>query len=211
MEILYFDILDSTQKYLTNLVRESKIDREVAVVAKIQRSGVGSRENIWESNIGDLTFSFAIKEENLPSDLPISSASIFFAYIFKEVLHKNSIDCWLKWPNDIYKKNKKIGGVVTQLIKSYYIVGIGLNLTNKNDKYGYIDKNLNVNNMLTSYFMLLKKYKNWQEVFSKFRVEFESQKSFLTHVNGVKKSVENATLCSDGTLIIDNERIYSLR
>ncbi len=211
MEILYFDKLKSTQEYLVSKLKQGDITSNIAVVAKEQTAGVGSRSNIWESKRGDLTFSFVIKKDELPSDLPISSASIFFSYIFKEILHKNGINCWLKWPNDIYIKNKKVGGVVTQLLKNHFVVGIGVNLVKKRKDYGYLDRELNVENMLNSYFMLLKEYQRWQEVFSKFKVEFENQKSFSVHIKGVKKTLRDAKLCDDGSLLVDNERIYSLR
>ncbi len=211
MEILYLDKIDSTQKYLTNLVREGKVDKEIAVVAKEQYSGVGSRNNSWIAKRGDLTFSFVIKQESLPKDLPISSASIFFAFLMKEVLHEYDKNCWLKWPNDIYIKNKKAGGVVTQLLKKFLIVGIGVNIAQRDDEYANFENVKSVKKVLNSYFMLLKNAQNWQETFSKYRIEFEKQKSFTVHIKGRKTTLENAILCDDGALLVNNERIYSLR
>jgi len=211
LEIQYFDRLDSTQKYLVNLVREGKIDKEIAVVAKEQYSGVGSRNNGWIAKSGDLTFSFIIKKESLPKDLPISSASIFFAFLMKEVLHEYDKSCWLKWPNDIYIKNKKAGGVVTQILKQFLIVGIGVNIAQRDDDFANFEKIKSVEKVLNSYFMLLKNAPNWQETFSKYRIEFEKQKSFSVHIKGKKTTLENAKLCDDGALLVNNERIYSLR
>jgi len=193
------------------MLRDSLLKKECAVIAKEQTAGIGSRNNSWKSNLGDLTFSFIIKKDNLPKDLPISSASIFFAFLFKEILHEFDKECWLKWPNDIYKKNKKVGGVITQFLKNHFVVGIGLNLSKKEEQFGYLEINKNVNNMLDSYFMLLKKSKSWQEVFSKFKVEFEKQKNFEVHVKGKKTSLKYAKLCDDGALLVNNERVYSLR
>jgi BirA family biotin operon repressor/biotin-[acetyl-CoA-carboxylase] ligase len=211
LEIQYFDRLDSTQKYLVNLVREGKIDKEIAVVAKEQYRGVGSRNNAWITNSGDLTFSFVVKRDSLPKDLPISSASIFFAFLMKEVLHEYDKNCWLKWPNDIYIKNKKAGGVVTQIVKQFLIVGIGVNIAQRDDDFANFKKIKNVKKVLNSYFMLLRNAPNWQETFSKYRVEFENQKSFSVHIKGKKTTLRNAILCDNGALLVDNERIYSLR
>ena len=212
MEILYFDCLDSTQKYLYNLIKHKKINKEVAIVAKKQTDGIGSRANRWEAKEGDLLVSFSIKKENLPSDLPVSSASIYFAYLMKETLNLLGEKCWLKWPNDIYKKNKKCGGVITQLVGNYYIVGIGVNLVKRDEKYNFCHIEKDVKNVLNSYFMLLKEYPKWQEIFSKYRLEFEMRKEFFTTVNGQKRLIKNAKLCKDGSLLIENnERIYSLR
>ena len=211
MEIQYFDRLDSTQKYLINLVREGKIDKEIAIVAKEQYNGVGSRNNGWIANRGDLTFSFVVNKDSLPKDLPISSASIFFAFLMKEVLHEYDKNCWLKWPNDIYIKNKKAGGVVTQLLKQFLIVGIGINISQRDDEFANFEKIKNVEKVLNSYFMLLRNSRNWQETFSKYKVEFEKQKSFRVHLKGRKTTLKNAILCDDGALLVENERIYSLR
>ena len=211
METIYYECLESTQKKLVDLVREGKIDRNTAIVTKKQTAGVGSRNNSWQAKDGDLLFSFAIKKEDLPEDLPISSASIYFAFLMKDVLNVLTQKCWLKWPNDIYIKNKKCGGVVTQLLKGYYIVGIGVNLVKRENDFAYCIIEKDVKEMLSSYFMLLKKRVKWQEVFSKYKLEFENNNEFLTTIKGRKIAVKSATLCSDGALIVDNERIYSLR
>ena len=211
MEIIYYECLDSTQKKLVELVREGKINSNTAIVAKKQTAGVGSRNNSWQAKDGDLLFSFAIKKEDAPDDLPISSASIYFAFLMKEILNNLTQNCWLKWPNDIYIKNKKCGGVITQLIKGYYIVGIGINLVKRENNFAYCNIKKNVKEVLNSYFMLLKKREKWQEVFSKYRIEFKNNNEFSTTIKGRKIAIKSATLSNDGALIVDNERIYSLR
>ena len=211
MEILYFDRLDSTQKYLISVVKEKRVEKEIAVVAKEQYGGVGSRNNSWIAKRGDLTFSFVVKRDSLPKDLPLSSASIFFAFLMKNVLHEYDKNCWLKWPNDIYIKNKKAGGVVTQLIKQFLIVGIGINIVQRDDNFANFGKIKSVGKVLDSYFVLLKNAKSWQETFSKYKIEFEKTKSFSVHLGGKKTTLKDAILCDDGALLVNNERIYSLR
>ena len=101
MEILCFDTLDSTQTYLIEEIGAGRLDAPIAVMAKEQRAGVGSRENSWEGGEGNLLFSLAIDLDDLPQDLPLSSASIYFSYIMREVLEEFSLNVWLKWPNDL--------------------------------------------------------------------------------------------------------------
>jgi len=211
LEIRYYKCLDSTQKYLINLIREEKVDKNIAIVAKKQSSGIGSRNRLWSAKEGDLLFSFAIKKSDLPNDLPISSASIYFAFLMKETIKNMGQKCWLKWPNDIYIKNKKCAGVITQLIKGYYVVGIGVNLVKREDGFAYCQIKKSVKNMLYSYFMLLKKGFEWQEILSKFRLEFEKKNFLITTVHNKKILLKDAKLCDDGALLIENERIYSLR
>ncbi len=211
MEIHYFDKIPSTQNYLIEQIRSGSIDSNVAIVAKEQSAGVGSRHNSWIAKEGDLLFSFCYKKEQLPKDLPISSASIYFAFLIKELLCELGGECWLKWPNDIYIKNKKAGGVVTQLLKGFYIVGIGINLVKREEKFAYFHIKKEVPEIVKLYFLLLKKAPKWQEIFSKFRLEFERNKDYTATIHGVKTPINRALLCDDGSLLIDNERIYSLR
>lgn len=211
MEIDYFECLESTQKYLAGAIRDGKYSSNVAIVARKQQAGIGSRNNSWESKEGDLTFSFAINKEDLPSDLPISSASIYFAFLMKETLLKFNQKCWVKWPNDLYTQKRKCGGVITQAIKNFYVVGMGINLAKRERDFGYCGANLGAGELLHSYFMLLKKAPLWQEVFSKYRLEFKYSKRFTATVNGQKISLKDAILCEDGSLLIGDERIYSLR
>lgn len=211
MEILYLNRVDSTQKYLVDAIKKEKIKNEIAIVAKEQTNGVGSRNNSWVASSGDLILSFAIKKTNLPQDLPLSSTSIYFGFLLKETLKKYEKNCYLKWPNDIYIYDRKAGGIITQMVKDFFVVGVGVNLTKKAQDYAYFGNISNIEELLESYFLLLKKAPKWQEVFSNFKVEFKKQKEFRVTINGKKELLKNATLCKDGSLLINNERIYSLR
>ncbi|MEJ2489653.1 MAG: biotin--[acetyl-CoA-carboxylase] ligase, partial [Sulfurovaceae bacterium] len=106
MEILSFDSLDSTQTYLVDALAKGKLQAPIAVIAKEQNSGVGSRDNEWIGSSGNLFFSFALPLKMFPKDLKIESASIYFAYIMKELLSKYSSELYIKWPNDLYKNDK---------------------------------------------------------------------------------------------------------
>ena len=211
LEILYFDELDSTQKYLIDLIKKEKICKKVAVVTKKQTNGIGSRGNSWNSKEGDLLFSFAISKDELPEDLPIQSTSIYFGFLIKEILKEYDNRCWLKWPNDIYIEDKKCGGVITQILKNCVIIGIGINLTPKDESVTYIELENAHNKILFPYFLLLKNLPKWKLIFSKFRVEFKKNLAFSTHYQGEELELQNAILCDDGSLLINNERIYSLR
>ena len=61
-------------------------------------------------------FSFAIKIDELPTDLKLESASIYFAYLLKETLYELGSCVWLKWPNDFY-----IDDLMRFLKREYYI------------------------------------------------------------------------------------------
>ena len=65
--------------------------------------------------------------------------------------------------------------------------------------------------LLDSYFKKVEEKILWRQVFSNYKLEFNKNKSFFTHINSIKMPLEDSTLCDDGSIIINNERIYSLR
>ena len=107
MEVLYFNSLTSTQTYLLEALKSKKLNVPICVMAKEQTEGIGSRNNSWEGGEGNLFFSLAVNLDDLPKDLPVSSASIYFSYIMREVIAKHETSIWLKWPNDLYQNSDK--------------------------------------------------------------------------------------------------------
>ncbi len=211
MNLLYLDRVDSTQKYLKELVRSSSIELPHAVVAKIQTDGMGSRGNTWSGLDGNLFLSFAIPLKDLPTGLKIESSSIYFAYILKETLTNLSSSVWLKWPNDFYIENKKIGGMITNIVKDTIVCGVGLNLITAPDGFSNLDKKIAYKELLQIYFQNIEKKVSWKQVFSKYKLEFYKNQKFSTHNNNLRISLEGASLQSDGSIIINGERIFSLR
>ncbi len=210
MEILFFDELLSTQSYLESAVREGDIVEPVAVVAKRQSGGVGSRSNSWYSEEGDLTASVAFRMDMMPQDLPLGSVSIYFAYIMKESIAKFDENIWLKWPNDLYIENK-IGGIVSRKIKNFIIVGIGINMKKNRKFFDSLDIGVSPMILLDMFLKELETPPKWKDIFSKYRIEFENKKACFAHIEGRRTSLKNSILCEDGSLIINNRRVFSLR
>ncbi len=211
MKILYLKSIASTQIYLKELVRKKNIELPYAVCADIQTSGVGSRNNSWKGLEGNLFLSFAIELNDLPDDLKLESSSIYFAYILKETLSELNSSVWLKWPNDFYIDELKIGGMITNVVNDTLICGVGLNLLSSPKEFATLDIRISKEKLLEIYFKNIKKKVLWKQVFSKYKLEFDKSKSFYTHKNSLKISLASATLCSDGSIISNDERIYSLR
>lgn len=211
MQILYLESVDSTQKYLKELIHEGKISLPYAVVANSQTAGVGSRENSWIGVKDNLFLSFAISLEQLPKDLKLESASIYFSYILKETLREFGSEVWLKWPNDFYVKNQKVGGMITNLLKESLVCGVGLNTAKAPDNFTKLDVDLHRDELIKSYFINIEKKSSWKQVFSKYKLEFYRNQNFHTHSKNLRISLEGASLQSDGAVVVNGERIYSLR
>ena len=123
----------STNDYLANLCRESKAKEFYTVVAKSQTNGKGQRGNSWESESGkNLTFSIVLYPTALEANKQFI-LSMLAALACHEALSNYTNGFSIKWPNDIYWKDKKIGGILieNELEGKYItqsIIGIGLNI-----------------------------------------------------------------------------------
>ncbi|MBD3788877.1 MAG: biotin--[acetyl-CoA-carboxylase] ligase [Campylobacterales bacterium] len=211
MEILSFDLLPSTQRYLEEKIQSGELTAPVAVITKEQSSGIGSRDNSWSGGDGNFFASIAFNVDMLPEDLALSSASIYFSFIMKKVLVESGANVWLKWPNDFYHDNNKVGGTITKKVKDHLVCGIGINLKNEQNGYKSLKTDIEPNLLLEKYIFALEKSTKWKQVFSEYEIEFERSRSFSVHIEKSKKSLKDAVLCKDGSLIMEGKRIFSLR
>ena len=211
MEILSFEQIPSTQNYLIDELKAGRLRAPIAVIAHEQSAGIGSRDNEWSGGKGNFFASIAISLDQLPSDLPLSSASIYFSYIMKQVLLEYDKNIWLKWPIDFYLNDEKVGGVITKKIDQILVCGIGINLKNNQHGYSALCVDIHPRLLLEKYIFALKKFPTWKHIFSEYRVEFELSRRFSVHIENQRKSLSDATLVDDGSLLINGMKVYSLR
>ena len=119
--------IDSTNSYLKR--NWKSLDDMTFVFADYQTNGYGRFDRKWESSPkNNLLFSLLIKNNGVlksPEKL-----TTLFPYIIVYILTYYKInDVSIKWPNDIYVKNKKICGMIFESqLPNYLIVGVGLNV-----------------------------------------------------------------------------------
>jgi len=214
LEILYFDNLNSTHLFLVDAIKNSKVKAPIAVVANSQSGGVGSGKNSWISLDGNLFLSFGVKISDLSDDLPLNSASIYFAFILKEYLNELGSKVWIKWPNDFYISDKKVGGLITKFINDEVLIcSIGLNIKSSPKEFAKLDIELDRDSLIDNYLSKLDKKISWKYIFSKFEIEFNRSKDYFYMDSKLKKrvSISGAILQEDGSIIVDNRKVYSLR
>ncbi len=214
MEIVYHDSLPSTHRYLEEALRDGRERAPIAVVADYQSAGIGSRGNSWQGYKGNLFLSFALSRDALPSDLPLASSSIYFSFIMIVLLRELGSRVWLKWPNDFYIANKKVGGTITTVIREDTLLcSMGINLASAPENFAIIDIKIEKKRLIEMYFLKLKQVLFWKDIFRQYEIEFEKSRHFFyTDSNLERKvSLKDALLMKDGSIMIDNKRIYSLR
>lgn len=211
LEIKWFKHLPSTHQYLIESIKAKNITPPFAVCASFQSAGVGSRGNHWKSDEGNLFFSFCVETKHLPKDLKLESTSIYFSVIMKEVLEELGSSLWLKWPNDFYIKDKKIGGVITTKISDVIIGSMGLNILHAPLEFGTLDVTIHPEKLVLLFLEKLGKNYSWKKVFSKYQIDFKNNLGFTFHLNNKIVSLADAKLFNDGSIEVENKRVYSLR
>lgn len=130
----------STNSYLRELVMIEKEQPEgTVVITDYQTAGRGQKGNSWESERGkNLTFSILLHPNHIPPGKQfILSQLISIAIV--GVLKKYDRHFTIKWPNDIYWKEKKIAGMLIEVdltgsSLSNAIIGIGININQRHFK-----------------------------------------------------------------------------
>ena len=124
---------DSTNNYANSQIREKELPEGTVFLAYEQTGGRGQLKNFWESETGkNLTFSIVLFPEFLEIRRQFMLSKVVVLGIYK-ALHKYIDQLKIKWPNDIYLGNQKLGGILIEnsimsgLMKSS-VVGIGLNV-----------------------------------------------------------------------------------
>jgi BirA family biotin operon repressor/biotin-[acetyl-CoA-carboxylase] ligase len=133
IEVVYFDKIPSTNTWLKERAVRG-LDKICVAVTDEQFGGRGRLKRGWSSIPGkDLTFSIGI-----PLDREISE---FYKFTIlcatsvrktvAEILPEKNVK--IKWPNDIYINEKKVCGILSEMITQeniieLIIIGIGLNV-----------------------------------------------------------------------------------
>lgn len=133
VSLVYLEETESTNKYLNDLCNKQCVGELTTITTDFQTSGRGQRGNSWESERGqNLMFSFVLYPTFLKARKQFLLSQIISLAI-KEELDTHVSDVSIKWPNDIYWKDKKICGMLiendltgTHISRS--IAGIGINI-----------------------------------------------------------------------------------
>ena len=131
--LVHINETNSTNNYLQTLCARQQTEEFTTVVADFQTSGRGQRGNSWESAPGmNLTFSTVLYPSALKAREQFT-LSMLIALSVYDTLSTYAEGFSIKWPNDIYWKDKKICGILieNELEGAYLlrcIAGIGVNI-----------------------------------------------------------------------------------
>ncbi|OKS88969.1 hypothetical protein RG47T_4447 [Mucilaginibacter polytrichastri] len=122
-------------------------------MAEDQYAGRGQQQNRWFTEAGkNLTFSILLKPIFLPLNDQFYLTQAISLGVAKALAHVTGPGIKIKWPNDIYYNNRKLGGILienmvqgTKINNS--VIGIGLNI-NQQQFPDYLPKATSIRQIL---------------------------------------------------------------
>jgi BirA family biotin operon repressor/biotin-[acetyl-CoA-carboxylase] ligase len=129
--IFHFLRTDSTNIQAKTLAAKG-VSEGTLVVAEYQEKGKGRLQRLWQSPAGkNLLFSLILRPDWPPQQAFYGTvlASVSLCRAIEEIA---GIEVKIKWPNDLYAREKKIAGILTEFATEpdrieYMIIGVGVN------------------------------------------------------------------------------------
>ncbi|GGE58164.1 BirA family biotin operon repressor/biotin-[acetyl-CoA-carboxylase] ligase [Pedobacter psychrotolerans] len=222
--------VDSTNNFLKDLLSKSEpLAEGTVIMADNQFSGRGQQQSVWQTEAGkNISMSIYLK----PSFLPLQKQ--FYLNMAVSLAVSDALDTYItegikiKWPNDIYYFNRKIGGILientlTGIAFKSSVIGIGLNINQLNfpdhisnkatslvqilqketDLMGILEK---ISIFIEKYYLILKSggYDILQKNYLKRLYNFNVKASYLDHgkvFEGIITGVEDG-----GRLVMHTEQ-----
>ena len=127
--IKFYNKIDSTNLEAKRLISSGKILNDTVLVTEIQTSGIGRLNREWVSEKGGLWFTMIFPNQNFNP-----SVTVFTGIVLHKILLHFLPDAplMIKWPNDIFWKDKKMAGILCSNFRNSSIIGIGINMNQKN-------------------------------------------------------------------------------
>lgn len=131
-KIHWFEIVDSTNAQLKTLA-ESGAEEGTVLLAGEQTEGRGRGGRTWASPPGGNLFLSLLIRPRLPVGVLFSVNRCLSVAVCEAVEGILGAPLAVKWPNDLFCRGKKVGGILTECAAmgketDYVIMGLGLNL-----------------------------------------------------------------------------------
>lgn len=126
-EIHYFSSIGSTMTEAQRLAAAGA-SHGTLIFAEEQTAGMGRLGRSWLSEPETGVYcSILLRPVLQPSDMPV--ASLLLGLATREAIEKSTnLACDLRWPNDVLILERKTAGILTQLVDSCIVAGIGINV-----------------------------------------------------------------------------------
>ncbi len=120
------------------LKSQALMSNQTLLLAREQTAGIGRRGSLWQSPpAGNLYLSYCVHSGRPLNELSLWSLGVTVA-VADALQRVLSLDCKIKWPNDLYLQGMKVGGVLLETTRLTgdnvaVVIGIGLNVASHPD------------------------------------------------------------------------------
>jgi len=98
------------------------------VLADQQTAGMGRLGRSWQSPAGlGVYCSIVLRLPLSPANLPVASLVLGLATA-EAIQNSTALACDLRWPNDVLINERKVAGILTHLVATSIVAGIGINV-----------------------------------------------------------------------------------
>ncbi|MBW1604932.1 biotin--[acetyl-CoA-carboxylase] ligase [Lactobacillus sp. Sy-1] len=222
VQVMVFEQIDSTNKYAKEIINRHQISEPFAIIANHQTDGYGRRGRSFYSPADSGLYLTIAVPVNHDSTINPGLLTTTTAVAVVKALKKSypTVAFQLKWINDIWVDNQKVGGIMTESIMdvelmqpSVIIVGIGINLTTSHFPVNIdqpvaaistnpIDRNQIAVDIINQFMASYPKYQTGFEMdnYRKLSVVIGKQVTVSTRTNPLIGTVEN--IADNGALVL---------
>ena len=130
-EVRYFDTLDSTNICAKRMAEEGAPNGTL-VIADKQTAGRGRCGRVWETPKGTAIAMTLLMRPNLRPEKASMLTLVMGMAVTRAVNELYSLNCQIKWPNDVVWEGKKICGILVEMSAEmnaihYLVIGCGIN------------------------------------------------------------------------------------
>ena len=147
MELIFFNTVDSTNKYAKEHIDE--LNDKTIIYAETQTAGRGRLQRKWISNSGENIYASIILKPSKELKEIYSNLTQYLSLVLAETIEEYilpfNIYPKIKWPNDVRINGKKISGILAESIIEKnelkgIILGFGVNLNCSKEDLEKIDQ-----------------------------------------------------------------------
>ncbi len=128
LKIEQLGVVTSTQDLMKARLLAGERVHGLVLRAEAQTLGRGRRTRDWQSAVGGSYQTLAVY---LPGVTPLSKASASIAVGLAQTLPRYGVKVGIKWPNDLFYRQKKLAGVLLEYTRQHLLIGVGVNVNNE--------------------------------------------------------------------------------
>lgn len=136
--------IGSTQERMRERIRAGDDVHGHVVRAERQLAGTGTRGRAWSSEAGGSYQTLAVRdavrgdsgtgdasEHGSPRPLTAPGVSVAVGIGIAESFGAEGARLQVKWPNDLWYRGRKLGGILCESYRGWLLVGVGVNVANE--------------------------------------------------------------------------------